>query len=107
MSTRATICFRDEFGWEVFVYRHSDGCPGVMTDLKIVLEAAVGRWHGSELGLLIALFFGRTFRSSVRVQDYCLAPGWAGDEDHRYLVTWDREGKRWTVSEKLGWDREA
>ena len=102
MSTRATIRFVDEFGWEVFVYRGSDGRPDViLPDLNAVLESAEGKWSGSELGLLISLFFGRTFRRDARVQEYMLAEGWAGDESYRYLVTWDSVKRRWTASGEI------
>ena len=98
MGTRATIKFTDEFDDVYYVYRGHDGFPDIiLPDINAVIEKAKGRWSGSEMGLLLSMFFGETYREKARIQDYELTPDFHGDESYTYSVEYLDKG--WVVSE--------
>lgn len=97
MSTRASIVFKDK--WDTFfVYRHSDGYPDgdILPDLHKTVNLAQGRWSGSELGQLVSMFFGITYRENARIQSYELTSAIHGDESYYYHVEWN--GKEYVIS---------
>lgn len=75
MSTSATITFEDEFGVKFHIFRSHDAFPDViLPDLQETIEKAKGRWDGSEIGQMIAIFMGITYRPDSRIQDYEIYP---------------------------------
>tara|TARA_Y100000310_G_scaffold299083_1_gene333602 strand:- start:4707 stop:5009 length:303 start_codon:yes stop_codon:yes gene_type:complete len=87
MSTRATIKFTDEYGDSYFVYRGHDGFPDIiLADINKAIEKCKGRFSRSEIGQLVAVFFGETYLENSRIQDYELTAGFHTDESYKYSV---------------------
>jgi len=75
MSTSATITFEDEFGVKFHIFRSHDAFPDViLPDLQETIEKAKGRWCGSDIGQMMAMFMGLTFRPNSRIQNYEICP---------------------------------
>lgn len=97
MSTRATIRFKDEYD-EYFVYRHSDGFPEIiLPHLQELIDKSRGRWSGSELGTMVAFFFGLRFDINKRLPDYDLTASFHGDESYQYYFDWNVAEKQWVI----------
>ena len=75
MSTGATITVEDESGTKFYIFRSHDAFPDiVLPDLQATIEKAKGRWDGSEIGQIMAIFMGLTNCPKSRIQDYEIYP---------------------------------
>jgi hypothetical protein len=99
MGTRATIKFSAPRSKDVYIYRGHDGYPeNVLDDLNRVIEKSKGRWSGSEIGQLVSMFLGETYREKKRICDYEITSDFHGDEAYKYFVTYEND--EWSVSNR-------
>jgi len=99
MGTRATIKFQDEYGDCYYVYRGKDGFPdNIIPDIENTIKEVRWLWDGSELGLFVANFIGRTFKKDKRINSYELTLSFHGDESYKYYVSYNSKEKKWDIN---------
>ena len=97
MGTRATIKFSAPRSNDIYIYRGHDAYPeNVLDDLYRVIEKAKDRWSGAEIGQLVSMFLGETYREKQRICDYEITSDFHGDEAYKYFVTY--ENGKWSAT---------
>lgn len=96
MSTRATYEFADSYGDKSVVYIHHDGYPeGAAVYFRRFLDFPEVEVNGGEAGRMAARFIAANYnegRTSI------FPTVWEhGDTEYHYIVTWDRDCRKWMV----------
>jgi hypothetical protein len=101
MSTRATIKFEDDYN-TFHVHRSHDGFPDIIIpDIEETIKNSEDKWNGPEAELLVTLFLAMHWQWDKNTLPYYeITSGIHGDESYLFSVKWNRETKKWDISEE-------